>query len=77
MPPVFGWEIVSDVPIGQGMKSSSALACAALRALDKASWTGLSDFEIVDLAVEAQIRSDVQSLEVWMILGRQCLLDGR
>ena len=57
LPSVFGWEIVSDVPIGQGMKSSSALACAALRALDKASWTGLSDFEIVDLAVEAQIRS--------------------
>ena len=57
LPSVFGWEIVSDVPVGQGMKSSSALACAALRALDKASWTGLSDFEIVDLAVEAQIRS--------------------
>ena len=36
------------------MKSSSALACAAIRALDKASWTGLSDSEIVDLAVEAQ-----------------------
>ena len=32
LPSVFGWEIVSDVPIGQGMKSSSALACAALRA---------------------------------------------
>ena len=57
LPSVFGWEIVSDVPIGQGMKSSSALACAAIRALDKASWTVLSDFEIVDLAVEAQIRS--------------------
>ena len=57
LPPVFGWEVVSDVPIGQGMKSSSALACAAIRALDKASWTGLSDFEIVDLAVEAQIKS--------------------
>ncbi len=57
LPSVFGWEIISDVPIGQGMKSSSALACAALRALDKASWTGLSDFEIVDLAVEVQIRS--------------------
>ena len=54
MPSVIGWEIVSDVPIGQGMKSSSALACAAIRALDKASWTGLSDSEIVDLAVEAQ-----------------------
>ena len=57
LPPVFGWEVVSDVPIGQGMKSSSALACAAIRALDKASWTGLSDFEIVNLAVEAQIKS--------------------
>ena len=57
LPSEFGWEIISDVPIGQGMKSSSALACAALRALDKASWTGLSDFEIVDLAVEAQIES--------------------
>jgi shikimate kinase len=57
LPPVFGWEVISDIPIGQGLKSSSALACAALRALDKASWTGLSDFEIVDLAVEAQIES--------------------
>jgi len=57
LPSVFGWEVISDVPIGQGLKSSSALACAALRALDKASWTGLSDFEIVDLAVEAQIKS--------------------
>ena len=57
LPPVFGWEVVSNVPIGQGLKSSSALACAAIRALDKASWTGLSDFEIVDLAVEAQIKS--------------------
>ena len=57
LPSVFGWEVVSNVPTGQGMKSSSALACAAIRALDKASWTGLSDFEIVDLAVEAQIKS--------------------
>ena len=57
LPSVFGWEVVSNVPIGQGLKSSSALACAAIRALDKASWTGLSDFEIVDLAVEAQIKS--------------------
>lgn len=57
LPSVFGWEVLSDLPIGQGMKSSSALACAALRALDNASWTGLSDFELVDLAVEAQIKS--------------------
>ena len=36
-----GWEIHSDIPIGQGLKSSAAVACAALRALDNASWTGL------------------------------------
>ena len=52
-----GWEIDSEIPIGQGLKSSSALACAALKALDQASWTGLSDYEIVDMAVEAQIRA--------------------
>ena len=52
-----GWEIHSDIPIGQGLKSSAAVACAALRALDNASWTGLGDFEIVDMAVEAQRRA--------------------
>ena len=53
----FGWEIQSEIPIGQGLKSSAAVACAALRALDQASWTGLGDFEIVDMAVEAQKRA--------------------
>ena len=57
VPPVIGWEVISEIPIGQGLKSSSALSCAAIRALDKASWTCLSDYEIVDLAVEAQRRS--------------------
>tara|TARA_Y100001970_G_scaffold190821_1_gene232081 strand:- start:302 stop:1162 length:861 start_codon:yes stop_codon:yes gene_type:complete len=52
-----GWEIHSDIPIGQGIKSSAAVACAAFRALDNASWTGLGDFEIVDMAVEAQRRA--------------------
>ena len=52
-----GWEIHSDIPIGQGLKSSAAVACAAFRALDNASWTGLGDFEIVDMAVEAQRRA--------------------
>lgn len=52
-----GWEIHSQIPIGQGLKSSAAVACAAFRALDQASWTGLSDYDIVDMAVEAQRRS--------------------
>ena len=57
-PGAVGWRVSSDVPIGQGLKSSAALACAAVRALDQASWTGLSDFDIVDIAVAAQRRAD-------------------
>ena len=56
IPNTMGWEVISDVPIGQGLKSSSALACAALRALNQTSWTGLSDSEIVDIAVESQMK---------------------
>jgi shikimate kinase len=37
-----GWRVSSEVPIGQGLKSSAALACAAAMALDEASWTALS-----------------------------------
>tara|TARA_B100000959_G_scaffold280419_1_gene342225 strand:+ start:3484 stop:4341 length:858 start_codon:yes stop_codon:yes gene_type:complete len=54
LPSSFGWKVDSDVPIGQGLKSSSSLACAALRALNSATWAGLSDSELADLAVSAQ-----------------------
>ncbi|MBT3357389.1 MAG: hypothetical protein HN534_00695 [Euryarchaeota archaeon] len=57
LPPSIGWKVSSSVPIGQGLKSSSALACAALRALNEATLAGLSDSEIVDLAVAAQRHS--------------------
>ena len=53
-PQKFGWEVNSSVPIGQGLKSSSALASAALRALNNCSWTGLSLSELADLSVKAQ-----------------------
>jgi len=52
-----GWRVISEIPIGQGLKSSAALACAAARALDEVSWTRLSDFDIVDIAVAAQRRA--------------------
>ena len=49
-----GWKVESQVPVGQGLKSSAAVACAAIRALDEASWTSLSDYDIVEIAVSAQ-----------------------
>lgn len=54
LPEEYGWKITSNVPIGQGLKSSSALACAAIKSLNSASWLNLNNFEIVDLAVKAQ-----------------------
>jgi len=53
----FGWQITSEIPIGQGLKSSAAISCAAFRALNASFWTGLSDHEIVGLSVSAQIKS--------------------
>tara|TARA_B110000967_G_scaffold191023_1_gene216294 strand:- start:29865 stop:30701 length:837 start_codon:yes stop_codon:yes gene_type:complete len=58
VPDKFGWKISTDIPIGQGLKSSSALACAALKALNSIFMTNLDDCQIIDLAVEAQIRSN-------------------
>ena len=52
LPKEYGWDISSEVPIGQGLKSSSALACAAIKSLDSASWMNLNNFEIIDLAVK-------------------------
>ncbi|HJM18172.1 MAG TPA: hypothetical protein QF703_01430 [Candidatus Thalassarchaeaceae archaeon] len=53
----FGWRISSDIPMGQGLKSSAAISCAAFRALNDSFWTGLSNNEIVELSVSAQIKS--------------------
>ncbi|MEC7694922.1 MAG: hypothetical protein VX954_02015 [Candidatus Thermoplasmatota archaeon] len=54
LPDKIGWKVTSDIPIGQGLKSSSALACAAIRAMNESAWTNLSENSIVDLAVKSQ-----------------------
>ncbi len=58
IPDQFGWAVESTVPIGQGLKSSSALSCAAFRALNSCAWTALSNSEIADLAAKSQLMSN-------------------
>lgn len=58
IPDQFGWKVDSSIPIGQGLKSSSALSCAALRALNSCAWTGLSNSEIADIASNSQLISN-------------------
>ena len=57
-PDQFGWNVESSIPIGEGLKSSSALSCAALRALNSYAWTGLSNSEIADIAANSQLISN-------------------
>lgn len=51
----FHWMVRSEVPMGMGLKSSSAVAAAAILALADATDTSLEIFQVVDLAVRAQI----------------------
>ena len=53
------WRVDSSIPMRQGLKSSSATAVAALRALCDASDTDLDDPTLVELAVTAQIQAGV------------------
>ena len=53
------WQARSTVPIGQGLKSSAALAVAAVRALAEASEVELENSEIVDIAAAAQLAAGV------------------
>ena len=53
------WRVDSSIPMRQGLKSSSATAVAALRALCDASNTVLDEAALVELAVSAQIQAGV------------------
>ena len=53
------WTIRSRVPSGQGLKSSAAVAVAALRALAESTGKNLAITELIDLAGIAQLASGV------------------
>lgn len=53
------WSVKSEIPPRQGLKSSSAVAVAAIKALCDASDYYLDNADIVDLAAAAQITSGV------------------
>ena len=53
------WSVRSEIPPRQGLKSSSAVAVAAIRALCDASEYNLENSTIVDIAAAAQIASGV------------------
>ena len=53
------WRVNSKIPPRQGLKSSSAVAVAAVRALSDAVGLHLDDEGVVELAVEGQIQAGV------------------
>ena len=53
------WTVRSEIPPRQGLKSSAAVAIAALRALCNATNTELESHQLVDLAAAVQINAGV------------------
>lgn len=53
------WAVQSKIPAREGLKSSSALCVAAVRALCDSTDTTLEVHEIVALAVDAQLRAEI------------------
>ena len=53
------WTIRSKIPQGQGLKSSAAIAVAALRALADATNSSIQITQIIDMAVAAQSTAGV------------------
>ena len=53
------WSIKSEIPPRQGLKSSSAISVAAIRALCDATDSTLDNADIVDIAAAAQLAAGV------------------
>ena len=53
------WAVQSKIPAREGLKSSSALSVAAVRALCDSTDTALELHELVAIAVDAQLRAEI------------------
>ena len=53
------WAVKSEIPARQGLKSSSSVSIAALRALCNATDTELTNSDLVDLASEAHFDAEI------------------
>lgn len=53
------WSVTSEIPQRQGLKSSSAISVAAIKALCEATETQLENSQIVDIAANAQLSAGV------------------
>lgn len=53
------WAVQSKIPAREGLKSSSALCVAAVRALCDSTDTALELHEVVAIAVDAQLRAEI------------------
>lgn len=53
------WAVQSKIPAQEGLKSSSALCVAAVRALCDSTDTALELHELVAIAVDAQLRAEI------------------
>lgn len=53
------WAVQSKIPLREGLKSSSGLCVAAVRALCDSTDTSLELHEIVTIAVDAQLRAEI------------------
>ena len=53
------WNVKSEIPPRQGLKSSAAVSIAALRSLCQATEKALANSDLVDMAADSQIRAGV------------------
>jgi shikimate kinase len=53
------WNVKSEIPPRQGLKSSAAVSIAALRSLCQATEKTLANSDLVDMAADSQIRAGV------------------
>ena len=65
------WSVNSKIPPRQGLKSSSAICVAAIKALCEATDTELEDHQIVDIVHNKEkSQSHVGEIVIWILYDR-------